>query len=528
MIQAYPYFSSTPGRTPLFRLISKILKQHRYFSQVNIISQGKTPEHFSHFGSRRNFLIRSIAALATVYAAPIMAGGKRENPRIAIVGAGIAGLNAAYVLQQRGYQATVYEASQRTGGRIRTSHGDIASGLVTELGGEFIDSTHQDMLALAKAFDLPLIDTNIESERDFKTAFFFGNRHYSEEQVINEFKPLAARISSDAARLSSEITAKKHSKIDAEFDAISISEYLDRIGATGWIRNLIEVAYVTEYGLDAGELSCINLLSLIDTETKEGLQIFGDSDERFKIQGGNQRITDELVKRIGSDIALEHRLVSMRKNGKGSRLVFSTPGKTISVDADWVILALPFTVLRTVETGDVLTPKESNMVKNLGYGTNAKLILGTQTRLWREQGYSGECYSDEPFQTGWDSSRMQAGSAGSYTFFLGGKPGVDIGRGTPAEHAQQLSASINRIYPGLAAQLTNNNLRVHWPSEPFALGSYSCFRPGQWTQLNGEVGRPNGNLLFAGEHCSHQFLGYMNGGAETGRLAAQSVIDLLL
>lgn len=527
MIQACPYFPTIPGRTPLFRLISRTLKQHRYFSQVNVMSQRRKPEHFSHFGSRRNFLIRSIAALATVYAAPIMAGGGKINPRIAIVGAGIAGLNAAYVLQQAGYRATVYEASQRTGGRIRTSYGDIAPGLITELGGEFIDSTHQDMLALAKAFDLPLIDTYVESERNYKTAFFFNNKHYTEEQVIEEFKPLAVKIASDAARLSSDITAKKHSKIDAEFDAISISEYLDHIGATGWIRNLIEVAYVTEYGLDAAELSCINLLSLIDTSMKDGFQIFGESDERFKIQGGNQRITDELAKRVSSNIALEHRLVSMQKNGKGFRLAFSTPGKTISVDADWLILALPFTVLRTVDTGDVLTAEESHRVRNLGYGTNAKLILGTQTRPWREQGYSGECYSDEAFQTGWDSSLMQTGLEGSYTFYLGGIAGVDIGRGTTAERAQQLSTAINRIYPGLAPQLTNNMLRIHWPSEPFALGSYSCSRPKQRTLFRGEVGQPNGNLLFAGEHCSMHFKGYMNGAAETGRIAARKIIDAL-
>ncbi|WP_074721473.1 flavin monoamine oxidase family protein [Nitrosomonas ureae] len=456
-----------------------------------------------------------------------MAGGGKINPRIAIVGAGIAGLNAAYVLQQAGYRATVYEASQRTGGRIRTSYGDIAPGLITELGGEFIDSTHQDMLALAKAFDLPLMDTFIESEQKYKTAFFFNNKHYTEEQVIEEFRPLAVKIASDAGRLSSNITAQEHTIIDAEFDAISISEYLDRIGATGWIRNLIEVAYVTEYGLDAAELSCINLLSLIDTSMKEGFQVFGDSDERFKIQHGNQRITDELAKRIGSNIELDYRLVSIRKNGKGFRLVFSTPGKTISADADWVILALPFTMLRTVDMGDVLTPKESNIVKNLGYGTNAKLILGTQTRLWREQGYSGECYSDEPFQTGWDSSRMQTGSTGSYTFYLGGKIGMDTGRGAVLEHTQRLLASINRVYPGIVAQQTSSVLRVHWPSEPFALGSYACFRLGQWVQMNGEVGQPNGNLLFAGEHCSQGFLGYMNGGAETGRISAQKIIDAL-
>jgi monoamine oxidase len=525
----FPYHVSRLGRTPLIRLISKALNYPHRDHELPIRAARHDAEHerLSYMGSRRNFLLGSAATLAAAYAAPVMARVKKEAPHIVIVGAGIAGLNAAYVLRQSGYRATVYEASQRVGGRIHTAHGEIAPGLVTELGGEFIDTAHKDMLALARAFELPLINTQVAGERDLKTAYFFGERHYSEEQVMDAFRPLASRIATDAARLSSNITARRHSSSDAEFDAISLAEYLQRIGATGWMRDLIDVAYVAEYGLDASELSCINLISLIDTNMKEGFQIFGDSDERYRIQGGNNRITDELARRIGAIVELEHRMVSMRRHGEAFRVTFTTPSKTTTVNADWVVLTLPFTLLREVDMGDVLPPAKVNAVRNLGYGTNAKLVLGVETRLWREQGFSGECYSDEAFQTGWDSSRQQAGSFGAYTFFFGGKPGVEIGAGTADERAQLLTPAIDQVFPGLAARRTKSSLRIHWPSEPFALGSYSCFRPGQWTQINGEISRRAGNLLFAGEHCSSKFQGYMNGAAETGRHAAHAIINAL-
>lgn len=529
MLQTYSCTPSSSGRTPLFPLITKALhKNHPGYLCTKAVNHGREAKFLMQMRSRRNFLIRSfVAMLASVYAKQINVGLKKENPRISIIGAGIAGLNAAYVLRQYGYHATVYEASQRTGGRIRTSYGEIASGLATELGGEFIDSTHTDMLALARTLNLPLLDTQTESENKLRTTYFFHNRHYTEEQVIEEFRPIASKIASDAGRLSLNITAKNHSKTDVELDRLSITEYLERIDASGWVRDLIVTAYIAEYGLDADELSCINLLSMINANLESRFHIFGDSDERFKIQGGNQKITDELTKCIGSNIKLEHRLVAMQKNGSGFQLTFLTPGKTLSINTDWLILAIPYTLLRTINTGDVLPPSQLNIVHNLGYGSGSKLISGVNKRIWREQGYSGECYTSEAFQTGWDSSRMQDGSLGSYTYFLGGKAGVNIGNGKIDEYAREFSAAINRVYHGFDMHLTNKNLRIHWSSEPFSLGSYSCFRSGQWTQFNGEVGRQSGNLLFAGEHCSTKFQGFMNGAAETGRLAAQKIISNL-
>ena len=81
------------------------------------------------------------------------------NARIAIVGGGMAGLNTAYKLQKAGLRATIYEGADRTGGRIFTATNLLGDGLTTELGGEFIDSTHEEMLALMDEFGLERLDT---------------------------------------------------------------------------------------------------------------------------------------------------------------------------------------------------------------------------------------------------------------------------------------------------------------------------------------------------------------------------------
>jgi monoamine oxidase len=67
-------------------------------------------------------------------------------------------------------------------------------------------------------------------------------------------------------------------------------------------------------------------------------------------------------------------------------------------------------------------------------------------------------------------------------------------------------------------------VRWHWPTYPFTKASYACYKPGQWTGMRGAEAAPVGNLLFAGEHCSLDYQGFMNGGAETGRLAAETVL----
>lgn len=521
------------ARTPLFKLLQRFL---HLACMANRPGAAPVDELLELPAQKRRDFLRAGAAvgawagtgLMTGAASTVNASSNDHNPRIVIVGAGIAGLNAAYVLKKAELRAELFEAATRTGGRIHSATDLLAPGLVTELGGEFIDSGHEEMLALAKEFGLVLLDREAPSEKKLKTAYFFAGKHRSERQIVEALRLLAARIAKDADTLGDVIDYRNAGNA-AALDKLSLATYLDRIGAKGWIREFLRVAYVTEFGLDEDEQSALNLITLISTDLSTGkIQVFGDSDERYKIRGGNSRIIENLVQRLDGQIHPGQRLEAIRQRGAGYVLSFQTPNQTLrDVQADYVLLTLPFSVLRDVHMTLDLPQVKHKAIQELGYGTNAKILVGTTQRVWRNKSYSGEVFSDQPFQLAWDNSQGQAGMAGGLTLFSGGKAGVDVGLGAAEQQSQRLMMGVERVFPGVGATLNGKVARYHWPSAPFSKGSYACYRPGQWTSIGGAEFEPVGNLHFAGEHCSTDFQGFMNGGAETGRRAAQALLVAL-
>jgi monoamine oxidase len=146
--------------------------------------------------------------------------------RIAIVGAGIAGLNCAYQLHKLGQ-------------------------LITEVGGEFIDSNHREILDLVREFELPLHDLKPESGGELappQDVYFFGGKHYSMAETVEAFQPYAPQIAADIGSLPTRFAFDEKNAVAARFDELSIADYFDKLGMRGWIRALLEVAYLTEYG----------------------------------------------------------------------------------------------------------------------------------------------------------------------------------------------------------------------------------------------------------------------------------------
>ncbi|HLA62973.1 MAG TPA: NAD(P)/FAD-dependent oxidoreductase [Rhodothermales bacterium] len=478
--------------------------------------------------SRRSFLRQAGAATAGLALLPALSACAPRlgagAPRIAIVGAGLSGLNAAWKLRRAGYVATVYEASTRTGGRTYTASDVVAPGYTVELGGEFVDSTHADIFDLCEELGLSLVDRQAADHG--RHTFFFGGRHHTEAEVVEAFRPLAARIQADYDSMGEIVDFENEGGATA-FDRMSIAQYLDRIGASGLIRELLEVAYVTEYGLDVDEQSALNLVFLIGTDVSAGFQPFGDSDERYKVDGGNQRIADELAMRLDGQVRLGHVLESVRPRGEGVRLAFAGPGGAMDVEADLVLLTLPFTMLRQVEIGVELPDWKRRAINELGYGTNAKLFAGTNGRPWRELGYSAESFADTGYQLAWDHTETQGSSGGGLTLYSGGAQGIAVGEGTAEAQVARLMPGVEQVFPGTQAALNGLTSRFHWPSHPWTQGSYAAFRPGQWTTIAGAEIKPVGPLYFAGEHCSYEFQGYMNGAAETGRRAAQVIFTAM-
>jgi monoamine oxidase len=133
--------------------------------------------------------------------------------------------------------------------------------------------------------------------------------------------------------------------------------------------------------------------------------------------------------------------------------------------------------------------------------------------------------ADLPFQSTWETSRGQAGRSGVITNFTGGDQGVALGAGSAAEQAERVAREMDTVFPGLAAARAGaREVRFHWPSHPWTLGSYASYRVGQWTGIAGAEGEAVGRLHFAGEHCSLEAQGFMEGGCETGEAAAQAVL----
>jgi monoamine oxidase len=448
-------------------------------------------------------------------------------PRIAIVGGGIAGLNALHHLKKNGLDATLYEASGRCGGRIFTVQDAMGEGTWTEFGGEFIDTNHADMWDLAKTFELELIDFAQPSEKNLHAeAFFFEGRHHSLKEAVAAFRTFAPRMKRDIERLPDNIDWQTTDPFAVKLDNTRLSVYLGRVGAQGWVKRFIEVAYESEYGLSPQVQSAHNLLLLISPRVRHRkIDLFGESDERYKVRGGNQRITDALAQRYAAHIQTNRALQSIRTEGSAAySLTFS--GTNAPVVADFVILALPFTKLRQCELRLPLPPKKLQCIRELGMGTNAKLMLGMNTHFWRKQGYSGLVYSDNGIPNGWDNAQLQTPDSGpaGLSILFGGPSGLKVGEGTPEAQKDIYLQKWNQVYPGAAAQYSGKTARMHWPTYEHNLGSYICYTKGQYTTIGGWEATPVDHVFFAGEHCGGAFSGFMNGAAQSGREAAAAVL----
>jgi monoamine oxidase len=455
-----------------------------------------------------------------------IAGSNGVEAKVLIVGAGIAGLTAAYRLRQAGIAVDVVEASHRVGGRLVSLTNVPASAGTVELGGEFIDSRHTHVRSLAaelglKMADLRAADAGLEPE-----ILYFQGQKVSQSFVIEEFAALAQRIDTDLKTLNTRnITYRDPSPHAVQLDRLSLAEYLATAPLSPVIDQLVRVAYITEFGRDAESQSCLNMLFLIGAEAGKW-STYGVSDERYHVVGGNDQIPKTLAERLAGVIETRTALESIRTTPNNRYRVSLRSGATSSDRIyERVLLTVPFSVLRQVELAVDLPPVKRLAIDTLGYGTSSKLAVPYHERIWRTRyGSTVSIYTDMEFQNTWESARYAPGPGGWVTDLRGGKSGVALGSGDPEIHASQLTAALDRIFPGLRQIQRGAALRSFWAAEPYALGSYSCYLPGQWTQIGGAEVERVGNLWFAGEHCSLGSQGYMNGACETAERAAQSIL----
>jgi monoamine oxidase len=499
------------GRTPLFDKVVRAMRIAR-FCEDNRLSTGdgleRMRQHERHERAgrqtRREWLSgvarAGAAAGATSLLSPaqrLLAGAPAGSIDVGVVGAGIAGLACADALATSGIRARVYEAGTRVGGRC-VSLRNLFPDQIAERGGEFIDTPHKTMLRYAKRFNLALEDVSKEPGDVF---YHLGGELIPESTVVDEFRDFVEVMHLDLRRLSNEPTALNHTDADVTLDRTSLSAYLNGANgarrAAGSIANAaIRAAYIAEYGLEPEEQSCLNFLGFIHADRRSKFTPFGVfSDERYHVLDGNDRIVSGLAQALPRPVELGMKLTAVSETASGRvELTFDTPAGVVSRAHDAVVLAIPFTTLRAVELDIDLdrVPGKRVAIDHLGYGTNAKMMVGFNRRPWIDQGGNGIAYADlAKLVCVWETNPARATSGrGVLTDYSGGARGSSLNPGAVQLEASQFLADLNFVFPGAqaAARRVKGNVVAHlehWPSNPLALCSYTCYIPGQFTTIAG-------------------------------------------
>ncbi|MEY3867286.1 MAG: hypothetical protein RLZZ338_1177 [Cyanobacteriota bacterium] len=484
----------------------------------------------NHRISRRHLLQGGLAMGSAIVAAsyprqPVWAQTSARSS-ILIVGAGLAGLTAGYRLKQAGVQTDIIEATNRIGGRVRSLNKTLGTATITELGGEFIDSSHVTVLTLATELGLIAIDLLNVQQGLVAQTFFFQGRRVSVEQLAQDMIILSEKIDLARNQIGDVVTYKSFNQRASELDATSLAAYLEQAQITPLLQQAINIAYLAEFGLDTEEQSSLNLISLIGTDVGK-FKIYGESDERYQIQGGNNQITNQLAANLSNSIETGIALESINILSDGRYRVGLRAGQSAFERVyERILLTIPFSTLRNVQINANLPPLKQYAINQLGYGTNAKVLTSYRSRIWKDlYQSSAETYTDLNYQTSWEASPFSTGSNSVVTFFLGGTSGLAIGSGVPNSHAAPFVNQFNNVFQGVKNDRLNSKaFRAYWPGERYALGSYSCYLVGQWTRIRGVEGEKVGNLYFAGEHTSLDNQGYMEGSCETGETAAISIL----
>jgi monoamine oxidase len=542
------------ARTPLLRALRRLAGEHAAAEKLGIPVAELRARREEQAYSRKDFLKRTGAAgVALAAAGPagalVRSARGATPPRIAIVGGGIAGLTAALTLQDKGVASTIYEAHpSRVGGRMHSDFVDFpgywVNGQGGELCGELIDSGHKTILSLAQRFRLATVNLTSAEPRGTEDTYYFNGQYYPKDEADGDFQPVHQALQRDVSAASYPTTYFVHTDAGVALDRMSVYEWIEsRVpgGHDSPLGQVLDVAYNIEYGAETTDQSALNLVYLLGYKSVPGnYMVFGASNERYHIIGGNTllplAVRDAIVSSQGTTaIRNGWRMTSVKRNSDGTTtLAFDTASGAQQVVADHVVLALPFAVLRTLDyRGANFSPLKKTAIEQLGNGRNSKLHLQFSSRLWNFQDSNGASYSDTGYQNTWDVTRGQPGATGILVDYTGGNVASALSAGTPyataasgkvVTLARRFLGQLEPVFPGIGS-LWNGRATLSTPMlDPNLNCSYSYWKVGQYAGFAGWEGLREGPIHFAGEHCSQDFQGYMEGGASEGVRAATEIL----
>jgi monoamine oxidase len=437
-----------------------------------------------------------------------------------VIGAGLAGLSAAYDLHRAGWKVTVLEARDRVGGRCYTVR-NFSSGLVAEGGGEFIDEDHPRMIALADQFGLKLAVTHSWRGGDKDWASFDGKSGSLTDAGVWGFN-LAEEVEREWEFLSAlsvfvEDGNQPHlAKDAARLDAQSAADWIASLDAHPFAKKYFTQHIRSEYTCEPERFSLLDLARnarMYYTAQGHGIN--------YRVIGGNDQIPRLLADAL-PDVRMNAAVEAIRLTLDGVAVSYQQGGSHVTLDSDFAILAIPLTTARLIDFNGSLPAAHQNMVDEISYGAVTKVMIEYRNRFWNERNWNGRLTTEAPIVMTWHATSHFEHERGILTAYTGGGPGAVLSALSDEERIDTAVAEIERHFPG-SSKLIENAATVAWLNEPFSRCSYMALAPGEVTAHWKTLLEPAGRLFFAGEHAT-PFQGFMEGAVESGQRAAREII----
>ncbi|HEX9937201.1 MAG TPA: NAD(P)/FAD-dependent oxidoreductase [Longimicrobium sp.] len=477
--------------------------------------------------TRREFVARgavAVAGLAGAGCASRAADARAPGPaRVVVAGAGLAGLVAAYELVRRGHQVTVLEARDRPGGRVHTLRDGWDDGLHAEAGAVFVPGDHFHTVGYARELGVPLVPVPVR--RGGGERYFVRGRAVTVAPGRRAEWPLALRPD-EAGRAPGALLARyldpllerlgdpRHPAWPGEaalaLDGMSLAELLRSQGASGAAVELVRLGYLDEWG--DGVERCSALFLLRDRALR-------GQGEIHRVEGGTDRLPHAFAARLGARIRYGAAVRAIEHAAGGVRVAYERGGVPQAAAGDYVVCALPFPVLRTVRVSPELSPGKRRAVDGLRTTSVTRVYLQMRERCWDAAGAAVP--TDLPIMHAVDATAGQPGRRGILEAFITG-PSARRVAGMDAEARVRFALEqARRVHAG-AARAFEHGASVCWDADPWALGDYAWFAPGEMRAFLPHLATPEGRIHFAGDHTS-AWPGWMQGALASGIRAADEV-----